>query len=147
MIGIQTPQEWTLMPVAGMRLSPHHGYRREHIRTQKLSQLLTHSRHKDRGFRAETCPGLPPSTCPGQKPFGSRMCEGLGWARAGASAGGSLSQTYSFSQSNREPNLSQGHEFHSERNTAGVSQVDLVTLHRIFLYLCLVCLSSLRVFA
>ena len=41
MINIKTPQGWTLQPATGMRLSPHGGYRLEHVRTQKLSVINT----------------------------------------------------------------------------------------------------------
>lgn len=76
MIDSKTPHRWTLQP--RMRPSPFDGYRFEHIRSQKLSQLLTHSSLKERGFHAEICSGLTLSILHlfGQKPFGPQICKG-----------------------------------------------------------------------
>lgn len=76
MINIKTPQGWTLQPATGMRLSLHGGYRVEHVRTQKLSQLLTCFSPRERGFCAEIGSGLPPFICPGQKPYSPQTCKG-----------------------------------------------------------------------
>lgn len=102
MINIKTPHGWTLQPVTEMRLSPHGGYRPEHVRTQKLSQLLTHFSLRERGFCAEICSGLPPFICSGQKPLVLRHVKDQ--TKPMASAGGSLSLISSFSQQTGEPN-------------------------------------------
>lgn len=102
MINIKTPQGWTLQPATEMRLSPHGGYRPEHVRTQKLSQLLTHFSLRERAFCVEICSGLPPFICSGQKPLVLRHVKDQ--TKALASAGGSLSLVSSFSQPTGEPN-------------------------------------------
>lgn len=124
LIDIKTPQGWTLQP--GMRLSPHDSYRFEHIRTQKLSQLLTHCSLRERGFHTEICSGLPPSICPGQKSVGTWVCRGPGRAKGRCLCWWVPEPDYSFSQPVREPNFSQGEWLRD--NTARASHEGSVTL-------------------
>lgn len=116
-----------------MRLSPQDGYRLEHVRTQKLSQLLTCFSLRERGFQVGMCSDLPPSIRPGQKPFGPRMYTEAGRAKGRRFYGGCLSGIYFFPQ----PVSAKGMSFTEKENTARASQEDSVTLCHTFLCLCL----------
>ena len=56
-------QEWDLVHTMSTDLNT--------LELKKLSQLLTRSSLREESFCVQICSGLPPCTCPGQKPFGS----------------------------------------------------------------------------
>lgn len=123
-------------------LSPDDGYRQKHAGTLKLSWLLTWPSLRERSFYAEMCLGLHSSICPGQKPFGPRVCKGPERQKASICAGGTLSLIISFHSLSWTWPWSVGMSFTAGNNNTRVFQEDSVSATHFPVYVYFSCKLS-----